>query len=223
MANNEESWLARMTERLLALDKWSRFCLLCAAVAVTFVIFNVWGALDDRTGHAKELAANAEAIASLEEQIAAVRGEPVQEVEEVTDAIEAATLAGNTMCDIQNKVLADSEFDATSRIERLIDKDSNTRLGKWVLGLQGGYTWHFCEAYDYTGDSVPMLWQAVSDDGLVLGYAKASYVVSDGLIHDIDCKLTLSGQGNVGASAENEDADSDVASGEDASGEEVGE
>jgi hypothetical protein len=184
-----------------SLDRIGRIAVVVCAVAVTIVIINIWILVAGEGQYIRMLSDKQSAVQLLEKQLEEVKNQPAYATDDVSSFLTKATEAGEAIAGAQTVLVEHSDdASALATMEPYISVSDNFWKGKWILGLGVPYTWRFCTPYDFDGVSeVPMLWQAVSDRGVLCAYATAIYNVDDGKVHDITTKLTSAGSGLTGA------------------------
>lgn len=185
----------RFIDWIRGMDVLQRVSVIVVALSVVSVIANVWVAMTGEADFVREKNANDAAIAQLSQQIADAQAVETHNADEVGGYLEQANATGEAIAKIQTRLVGDLESDALKPMSEFIDTNDNVWLGRWILGFDSKYkyTWRFCQSYDFDGTDVPMLWQALLDDGTIIAYAKATWNISDGLVHDIEAKTTSAG------------------------------
>lgn len=209
MEEDVKGGFSRFVDWILGMDVLQRVSVVVVALSLVSVVANVWMAMAGDADFLRDKASNAAAIEDLRQQIAAVQSQETHSAEEVTDYLGRANKAGEEIAKLQNKAMKDYANDIRDPMAEYIDVDDNLHLGSWILGIDKGtsYTWRFCQCYDFDGTNVPMLWQAVLDDGTIIAYATATWNASDGLAHDIQAKLTGAGAAYLGAETSSANVD----------------
>lgn len=195
MEDDAKGGFVRFIDWMRGMDVPQRVSAIVVALSVVSVIANVWVAIAGEAGFVREKNANDAAIAQLKAQIADAQAVETHDADEVGEYLERANATGEAIAEIQARLVGDSDSDALEPMSEFIDTNDNMWPGRWILGFDSKYkyTWRFCQSYDFDGNDVPMLWQALLDDGTIIAYAKATWNASDGLVHDIEAKTTSAG------------------------------
>lgn len=217
MGDDVKGGLARFLDWVRGMDVVQRVSVVVVALSVVSVVANIWFAMAGEADFLRESGANDAAIARLSEQIAEAQSTETHDASEVGDYLTRANEVGEAVGNMQTQFIADLKTDALGPMSEFIDVDDNVWQGRWILGIdsQYKYSWRFCQSYDFDGTNVPMLWQALLDDGTIIGYARASWHAEDGLIHGIEAKTTSAGAKLLG----HESAPTDTAAASDGGGE----
>lgn len=209
--------LVRIKEWFVSLSVVRRLGVIAIAVAIASAIANIWVSMSNDAEYLRDSNANEQAIAQLMSELDAERASTTPEVDEVGGYLEDANRVGEAVGKIQTNLVGNLEDDALTPLAEFVSQDDNVWLGRWLLGIQETYSWRFCQSYDYDGDIIPMLWQAVTPDGTIIAYARAEFNIEDGLVHDIELDTTSAGkalisyQDEPAADAANEEGSADEA------------
>ena len=138
----------------------------------------------------------------------------------VKKAMSSAVEAGNAMAKYQTKY---SELDAVRQeaafmsnveaIGALLDEKSQNKRVPWYGDDQTDFTWRFCSTYNFSGNSVPVVWLCENNDTKeVYAYAVGTYNASTGLFSDVDYGLTYAGNEHIPATNSEASANSSTSS-----------